>query len=133
MPNRTQLNILSSGQETAIRAAIANLPVAEIVRVYFPEPDGTINYSWRPLLNDPVFASGVTTWLGGRPLVPAFSSEGEVEHHVLPRSNAFGDDTVQFRFGNENQTIEGLLYKHRLGVKVEVFKYIPAINTAISV
>jgi len=133
MPNRTQLNILSSGQETAIRAALGNLPVAEIVRVYWPDPDGTINYAWRPLLNDPVFAAGVTTWLAGRPLIPAFSSEGEVEHHVLPRTNAFGDDTVTFRFGNEDQTIETLLYKYRLGVKVEVFKYIPAISTAISV
>lgn len=133
MPNRTQLNILSSGQETAIRAALGSLAVAEIVRVYWPDPDGTINYAWRPLLNDPVFAAGVTTWLAGRPLVPAFSSEGEVEHHVLPRTNAFGDDTVTFRFGNEDQTIEGLLYKYRLGVKVEVFKYIPAISTAISV
>lgn len=134
MANRTQLNILTGPQETAIRAAIAHLQVAEIVRVYWPDPDGTINYSWKPLLNDAAYASGVTTWLAGRPLIPAFSSDdGVTEHHVLPRSNAFGDDTVQFRFGNEDQVFEGLLYKYRLGAKVEVFKYIPAINTAISV
>lgn len=132
MANRTQLNILTSGQETAIRANIANLMAAEIVRVYWPDPDGTINYSWKPLLNDSVFASGVTTFLAGRPLVVAFASDGVTEHHKLPLGSAFGDSTVQFQFGNEDQTFETLLAKHD-GAKIEVFKFIAGLNIAISV
>ncbi len=133
MANRTQLNVLTGPQETALRANIANLMVAEIVRVYWPDPDGTINYAWKPLLNDPAF-TGISTWLDGKPLVVAFSADDDIsEHHTLPLRAAFGDDTVQFRFGNEDQTFETLLNKHWLGVKVEVFKYIAGLNIALSV
>lgn len=133
MANRTQLNVLTGPQETAIRAGIANLMVAEVVRVYWPDPDGTINYAWKPLLNDAAF-SGISTWLDGKPLVVAFSAEdGASEHHALPLRSAFGDDTVQFRFGNEDQVFETLLNKHWLGVKVEVFKYIAGLDIALSV
>lgn len=140
MANRTQLNVLNSSQETAIRANIANLMVAEIVRVYWPDTNedgspgaGTINYAWKPLLNDPIF-SGVETFLDGKPLVVAFAAEdGVTEHHQLPLRSAFGDDTVTFRFGNEDQTFETLLNQYWLGVKVEVFKYIAELDIALSV
>lgn len=132
MANRTQLKLLTTGQENALRAIKANRQVAEIVRVYWPEPDGIINYCWWQADDDPAF-SGIDAFLDGRPLVPAFIADDEVSRfHELPRSSAFGDDTVRMRWTNQGTDIEELLYIYQAGVKIEFFYYFSQINLAVS-
>lgn len=132
MANRNQLSILTSGQAAEIVAAESSLAVIEIVRIYWPSPEGTKNYAFWDPREDPVYASSdFETWLDGDPLIVAFDpgEDGKRPFHEIPRTSAIGDDVIRMRFANFDRDFEELAYKHRGGVKVEVFHYLPQLSS----
>jgi hypothetical protein len=131
MANRNQLSILTSGQAAEIAAIGSGLAVIEVVRVYWPSPDGTKNYVFWDPREDPVYAaSDFETWLDGNPLIVAFDpgERGLQPFHEIPRTSAIGDDVVRMRFANLDRNFEELAYKHRGGVRVEIFHFLPQLN-----
>src|SRR5262249_54296238 len=137
MPNRNQLTILTTVQADAVRALGDGLAVAEVVKIYWPAPDGTKAYSWWDLRDDPLYSGSIlNTFLGGALLITAFVAEDaeKVERfHEIPRTSAVGDDVVRMRFANRDRQFETLAYKHRGGVKVEMFYFFPQVSGGLAV
>lgn len=129
MANRTQLNILSPTEETAIRAQQMNLRVAELAVISWPAPDSEEVHAWGQHDLDPAFLPGLDTWLNGRPLICSFVAEdGVSEFHTLSSAMGFGDKTVQIKFTNNPSEIERKLIKHEAGVRIEFFYYIAGLD-----
>src|SRR5262249_14160792 len=137
MPNRNQLTILTTAQADAIRALGDGQAVAEIVKIYWPAPDGMKAYSWWDLRNDPLYSgSSLSTFLGGAPLITAFVAEDAEKadcFYEIHRLSAVGDDVVRMRFANRDRQFETLAYKHRGGVKVEIFYFLPQVSGGLAV
>lgn len=125
--NPGQLSILTTAQAAAIDASGA-VKVAELVKISWPSPDNPKVYSWWNCLADAAYTTPLTAWLASAPLVPGFVADSDTERfHNLTRTSAIGDDVIQMSFTNVAQTFETLCYKHRGGVKVEVFYFFPEI------
>lgn len=122
MANDTQFNILTNDQITALNAARYGVSLAQVVRVFWPSPDGVINYAFSRFDLDPAF-TGATAWLAGAVLnVSLIPDDVSRKFIALPNSSAVGDDTISLRFFNDaSKTIEKLLYKYQEGVRVEVY------------
>lgn len=130
--NHGQLSLLTSGQIAEIEALGPALQVAELVKIYWPSPDGAKVYSWWNCLADSAYETPLTTWLDGAPLIPAFvaqDAQKKERFHNIPRTSAIGDDVITMRFANYGQVFETLCYKWRGGVKVEVFYFFPQLES----
>lgn len=133
MPNHGQLRAITPTQETALNA-LTKPKYAEIVVVYWPSPDGAKAYGWSNLLADPAYYTPLTTWLAGKPFIPAFVAQNENERfHNITMTSAVGDDVVQMSFSNTLGLFEELCYKWRGGVKVEIFYFYPEVTGGMAV
>ncbi len=100
-----------------------------------PSGDEETVYSFSNWLADSKYTTPLTTWLDGRPLIPAFvPSQPTQTMHDITRTLALNDNTVTLEMDNTGRVIESLIYKHGSGVKAECFWFFPLVDggTAIS-
>lgn len=98
------------------------LLVGELVKVYWPAPDGTLSYSFAPLDIVPGFTGIVSTVaLVNAKLITSRSAP----FLELPRTAAISDDSVDLTFSDIDGEISRLCYLHGQGIRVEVYYYFP--------
>ncbi len=133
MANHGQLTVLTADQRTDFDAGAGRVH-CELVKISWPSPDGVKFYAWENWLADPVYATPLTTFLAGAPLIPAFAARTpEQRFHDIPTTSAIGDDVVTMVFSNKNRTIETLIRTHGSGVKVEFFWFFPNVDGGTAV
>jgi len=136
MSNRNQLRVLTDDQAAAITAAGNGLAYAEVVKIFWPSPDGTKVYAFWQLLDDDLYsASAFEDFLDGAPLIVGFVADDEkrVERfHEIPLSSQIGDDVVRMKFVNRGRAFEKLALTHKGGVQVRIYRYYPQIDGGVA-
>src|SRR5262245_20202827 len=122
MPNLDLLN-----ESDALRLRHLGRPlVAEIVKISWPQPHGTIHYAFR----------GVNKWIDERefpfePFEVRLITQDSNPFLNITRVSAISDDVVPLEMGNIDGKMIELLRK-AVGAKVEIFYYFPQINLSVT-
>lgn len=97
---------------------------AQIVRVYWPE--GTVNYSFKPLKDDPPFRS-LSFEVEDRLL----ADNSKQPFLTIKRTAAIAPDIVNLKFIDKDKTIRRLMDKGE-NARCEIFLYFPVVDILVS-
>jgi hypothetical protein len=119
-----------TGRIAAARAGGESVQVAELVRVDWPAPDGTVYYA--STCADDVWPSLRATLdaMGGGKVEPRLPGGQFLD---LTRDSGISDDNVSLQFWEVNDhAISDLFETHGEGVRVEIFFYFPQVDLLLS-
>lgn len=108
---------------------------AEIVAVYWPDPDGLHLYAsamYTELPWWPDLAAAITAYFGTPiPLTLTLIPDG-TPFIDLPRAASISDDSINLTFDDKDDAFSTLLMTYGEGLRVEVFAYWPAVDLLLS-
>lgn len=120
MPN---LDTLDQSKLATLRA-LEGVHVAEVVAVFWPEPDGTIYYSFTQLDALPNFQSIPLRPIDARLPARAFQD--------IVNTSDTDDSSITLDLADIDGEIARLFHAHGEGVRVEAFSYFPQVDLLVS-